>query len=300
MDLSDISDSLESLDDVPSDLLHTVNKKVEKKVSAAIQRLEDSRQKHGASLPFLRDIHGNPKKSKRGRPQGISHQQQMAQNQQSAQNAQMMAMNYNGPQYYLQKQMQFMMMMKLFGNNNNSSSNKTIQNHSTPNNVSQQGLSQVDPDITGQYKEKMQNMNHLIQQQEISKLQNLYQKQVNYYENLNFENGEHSKQKNWQDPIGSDHPMISYLMDELDRKNKMVHKYRNGKQSGGDHYRTSGKRNKTGGSHPGVFRLTPSQRVTDEKIRMRPQGIALPELKKIRNQSPKYGQQSCPRAKRQR
>jgi hypothetical protein len=117
----------------------------------------------------------------------------MAQNRQMAQNAQMMAMNYNGPQYYLQNQMQYMMMMKLFGNNNNSSSNKTIQNHSNPNNVTQQGLSQVDPDITGQYKEKMQNMNHLIQQQEISKLQNLYQKQVNYYENLNFENGEHSK-----------------------------------------------------------------------------------------------------------
>jgi hypothetical protein len=205
----------------------------------------------------------------------------------------MMAMNYNGPQYYLQNQMQYMIMMKLFGNNNNSTSNKTIPNHLNPNNVTQQGLSQVDPDITGQYKEKMQNMNHLIQQQEISKLQNLYQKQVNYYENLNFENGEHSKQNNWQDPIGSDHPMISYLMDELDRKNKMVHKYRNGKKSGGDHYRSSGRRNKTGGSHPGVFRLTPLQRVTDEKIRMRPQGIALPELKKLELRVPSMGNTSA-------
>jgi hypothetical protein len=84
MDLSDISDSLESLDDVPGDLLHTVNKKVEKKVSAAIERLEDSRQRHGASLPFLRETHGNPKKSKRGRPQDLSQKQQMTQNQQMA------------------------------------------------------------------------------------------------------------------------------------------------------------------------------------------------------------------------
>jgi hypothetical protein len=84
MDLSDISDSLESLDEVPGDVLHTVNKKVEKKVSAAIQRLEDSRQRHGASLPFLRDIHGNPKKSKRDRAQAASHKQQTTQNQQMA------------------------------------------------------------------------------------------------------------------------------------------------------------------------------------------------------------------------
>jgi hypothetical protein len=192
----------------------------------------------------------------------------------------MMALNYNGPQYYLQNQMQYMLMMKLFGNSNGYS-NKTIPKYSNPNNVTQQGLNQVDADLTGQYKEKMQNMNHLIQQQEISKLQNLYQKQVKYYENLNFENGEHGKQNNWHDPIGSDHPMISYLMDELDRKNKMVHKYRTGGKSRGHGYGSSGGRSKKGASHPGVFRLKSMQRVTEQTIGMRAQGIASPELKKL-------------------